>query len=164
METDSNMSPRIKSDQIFQRFLNIKFFVGKQNPRLTPDPLPPSYTVWRNKLLMLHTFSSPSSKSPTTSSTSCRSSELSICLFPFCLVHMLWTCHVLDHLCLWIKSCSTIHTAQLNLRMVFGLLVWNFKCKELMNRTDWTVNYSKTLSAMNWPSEGSLPTFSSINL
>ena len=129
--------------------------MGKQDPRLTPHP--PSHTVWRNKLLMLHTFSSPSSKPPTSSSTSCRSSELSICLFPFCLVHMLWTCHVLDHLCLWIKSCSTIHTAQLNLRMVFGLLVWNFKCKVTMNRTDWTVNYSKTLSAMNWPSEGSLP-------
>ena len=136
--------------------------MGKQNPRLTPDPLPPSYTVWRNKSLMLHTFSSPSSKPSTSSSTSCRSSELSICLFSFCLVHMLWTCHVLDHLCLWIKSCSTIHTAQLNLRMVFGLLVWNFKCKVTMNRTDWTVNNSKTLSTMNWPSEGSLPTFSLI--
>ena len=136
--------------------------MGEQNPRLTPDPLPPSYTVWRNKLLMLHTFSSPSSKPSTSSSTSCRSSELSICLFPFCLVHMLWTCHVLDHLCLWIKSCSTIHTAQLNLRMVFGLLVWNFKCKVIMNRTDWTVNYSKTLSAMNWPSEASLPILSLI--
>ena len=134
--------------------------MGEQNPRLTPDPLPPStqfgeinYWCCIPSPLPLPNPRPP--PLPLVEAVNC----------PFvCFLFALFICFGLV-MCWIICVCElkvVVQSIQRNSIWGWFLGCWNFKCKVTMNRTDWTVNNSKTLSTMNWPSEGSLPTFSLI--